>query len=232
MNGRPKLLDLFCGGGGAGMGYHRAGFDVTGVDIKPQPKYPFTFIQGDVMKMLEVGYLRLDDYDAVHGSPPCQLFSSVTPKAAKAAKHVDLLTPLREVFLAWGGTWVIENVPGAPMRQPLVLCGSEFGLRTKDGWWLKKHRLFESSVPLMGAGGCWCKGKRILGVHGGGGAPGTGDRYALRGVMASAAQGRELMGIDWLNRDQVAQAVPPAYTQFIGEQLLTWLGATRTEMAQ
>jgi hypothetical protein len=122
---RPRLLDLFCGAGGAAVGYHRAGFDVVGVDINPQPRYPFEFHQADAMTF------PLDGFDAIHASPPCQAYSHGTPPD-KRSNHPDLLDATRDRLNAAGLPWVIENVPRAPLRSPVILCGSQFDLTAHD----------------------------------------------------------------------------------------------------
>jgi DNA (cytosine-5)-methyltransferase 1 len=208
-----RLLDLFCGAGGAAMGYHRAGFDVVGVDVNPQPRYPFTFVQADAMTY------PLDGFDVVHASPPCQDHSTLA--AVTGGNGTGWMLPaVRERLVRSGVLYVIENVPGANMPGALTLCGSEFGLSTTSARhgevWLRRHRLFESNAFLLGAGGCNCYGRKNVPVYGNGIA---GNRTKLRGPgMAQAA--REVMGIDWMRRTELDQAIPPAYTEFIGEQLL------------
>lgn len=218
---RPVLLDLFSGAGGAAMGYHRAGFDVVGVDIEPQPHYPFTFIQADAMTF------PLEGFDAIHASPPCDDHSALaTVNAAKGTGW--MLAATLERFAALDAPWVIENVEMADMPGSVKLCGSEFGLKTRMGdgreVWLRRHRKFRSNVWLWGAGGCNCHGKPIIGVYGGGaGGPRNG---AGRG-KGNAKAAREVMQIDWMNRDQLDRAIPPAYTEFIGAQLIEYLAARR-----
>ncbi len=209
---RPRLLDLFCGAGGAAMGYHRAGFDVVGVDVAPQPRYPFEFVQADA---LEVPVLFMQDYfDAVHASPPCQAFTAA--QSIRGRDHVDLLTPTRELLQATGFPWVIENVPGAPMRKDLILCGSMFGLEHR-GFGIRRHRWFEFSeqtlVPLVSP--CWHRLPPAY-VYGHGADNKHRDKYGKTSVTDWAA----LMGIDWMSRDELSQAIPPAYTELIGAQLL------------
>lgn len=207
-----RLLDLFCGAGGAAVGYHRAGFDVVGVDINPQPRYPFTFVQADAVTY------PLDRFDAVHASPPCQDHSSL---AHLAGSHDTgwMLRATVERLAAWGGPWVVENVVGADLPGALRLCGSEFGLRSGRRL-LRRHRLFASNVFLMGAGGCHCRGHLIGGVYG----QGSGIRNK-RGFQLTLAPAREAMGIDWMTRRELSQAIPPAMTQHIGEQLARALAA-------
>src|SRR5262252_358856 len=153
---RPRLLDLFCGAGGAAMGYWRAGFDVTGVDVVPQPSYPFTFVQADALAY------PLDGFDAVHASPPCQAYSVATGNARRG-DHVDLYEPVRRRLEASGLPWVIENVIGAPYRQGVVLCGSMFGLR------VRRHRNFEASFLMLAPACDHATQGRPLGVYGAGG---------------------------------------------------------------
>jgi len=216
---KPRLLDLFCGAGGAGMGYHLAGFEVTGVDNRPQPRYPFGFIQGDALEYVaEYGH----QYDAIHASPPC-LDHTVLASVTGGDGTGWLLDATRQAVVALGKPYVIENVPGAWMPGAIVLCGSEFGLTTTTALhgrvWLRRHRLFESNRFLMGAGGHNCHGKPAVPVYGHGAG---GNRVKLRGAGISQAS-REVMGIDWMSRDELCQAIPPAYTQFIGEQLIAQL---------
>jgi DNA (cytosine-5)-methyltransferase 1 len=218
---RPRLLDLFCGAGGAAMGYHRAGFDVVGVDLNPKvgKHYPFEFHQGDALE-----YLRNhgDRFDAGHASPPCQDHSALSSFTADHGTGW-MLAATRAALNATGLPWVIENVGRADMPTALVLCGTEFGL-TADGWWLARHRRFESNVSLWGAGGCHCSGKRIAGVYGH--SDGPVYKAGRKGWSAPTPLARRLLGIDWIdNRDQLAQSIPPAYTQFIGEQIITHLEA-------
>ena len=155
---RPRLLDLFCGAGGCSVGYHRAGFDVTGVDIEPHEDYPFEFIQADAMDLLADTAL-LDTFDVVHASPPCPRYSVATPTNARD-DHPDLLQPTLDALTAWGGAWVVENVPGAHMPHPITICGRSMGLR-----YTRRHRLFSSTAPLM-APGCACGTESPYGVTG------------------------------------------------------------------
>jgi DNA (cytosine-5)-methyltransferase 1 len=211
---RPKLLDLFCGAGGCSVGYERAGFDVTGVDIAPQPRYPYEFHQADAMTY------PLDGFDVIHASPPCQAFTSLKDMH-NALEHADLLTPMRQRLIAWGGPYVIENVPGAPIREPLVLCGTSFGLGAA-GAELRRHRLFEHNWPLTSLVPPCGHGQRprVIGVYGGHGR----DRRRLVNTQDFPTTARaEAMGIDWMTGNELSQAIPPAYTEFIGRQLLEHL---------
>jgi DNA (cytosine-5)-methyltransferase 1 len=207
-----RCLDLFCGQGGAAMGYHRAGFEVTGVDIKPQPRYPFTFIQADALEYCqEHGH----EYDFIHASPPCQAYSSM--KSLKNNRdHPDLVGAVQFLLIAQEKSYVIENVPGAPLCNPVVLCGSMFGLRSYRGY-LRRHRFFESSVMLFTP---TCKHDGLaIGVYGHGQAGLLGQRMRT----ANVDEARILMGIDWMTRDGLSQAIPPAYTEFIGKQIMCFL---------
>ncbi len=216
---RPRLLDLFCGAGGCSVGYHRAGFDVVGVDINPQPNYPFEFHQADAMTY------PLDGFAVVGASPPCQEHSVLAVLHSEPHGTGWMLDATRERLKASGLPYVIENVEAADMPGSLVLCGSEFGLTTtteKHGRvWLKRHRRFESNVFLWGAGGCNCYGKLTVPVYGHGAG---GNRVNMRGPGVAQAS-REVMGIDWMTRRELDQAIPPAYTEWIGLQLLEHLAS-------
>src|SRR5215510_8484755 len=148
---RPRALDLCCGAGGASWGLYLAGFDVVGVDIRPQPHYPafhdkpyarhFTFLQADALTV------DLSGYDFVWSSPPCQAHTSLR-KMHNARRHIDLIPATRAKLQAWGGPWIIENVPGSPLYGAVTLCGTMFNLGCQDAE-LRRHRLFESNVPLL-----------------------------------------------------------------------------------
>ena len=213
---RPRLLDLFCGAGGAAMGYARAGFEVVGVDIKPQPHYPFRFIRADAMDPLAwkapLGVIP----DVIHASPPCQAFSDL--KAMHNAKrHPDLLAPTRAMLQATGLPYVIENVEGAPMSDYIVLCGSAFGLGSGDAE-LRRHRRFEvRPMPAMVPPCAHGQRNRVIGVYGG---HGRDRRRTTNTHDYSTEARREAMGIDWMTGNELSQAIPPAYTEWIGAQLL------------
>jgi len=216
---RPRLLDLFCGAGGAAVGYHRAGFDVVGVDIKPQPHYPFEFHQGDAMTY------PLDGFDVVHASPPCQAYSIT--KNAHTVQHPDLVPAMLERLRDSGIPWIMENVVGAPLPDPLTLCGSMFRLQADDHYirqrvWLKRHRLFASSNLIFGPGPCdHPAGMRVGGVYGGAWSKNrTVDPTVKRtgGYAPPDDVQRVLMGIDWMPRKALNQSIPPAYTEWIGRQ--------------
>ena len=195
---RPVLLDLCCKAGGAAMGYVRAGFEVVGVDIAPQPHYPFRFIQADALTF------PLSGYDAYHASPPCQRFSRCKAMRRHEQRiYPDLVAPLRQRVLATGKPYVLENVPGAPLRSPLTLCGRMFGLK------LLRHRWFESNVLLLSPGGCSHAGLQW-----------RRDFLTVAGHLSGKAEWPAAMGIDWMISAELAQAIPPAYTAYIGCQLL------------
>lgn|SRR5262245_11350593 len=210
------LLDLFSGIGGAAVGYNRAGFDVVGVDKHWMPEYPFPYYRQDAIifmrDFLDEGMeINGIPVDAIHASPPCKKFSTIS-KSLGYDSHVDLLTPIRELLIESGLPYIIENVPGAPMRNAIMLCGSMFNLRIERGY-LQRHRLFESNIMLQMPRPCDHTGQAI-GVYGNGRGGGP-----LKLRTANAAEARELMGIDWAGRNGITQAVPPAYTQYLGEQL-------------
>ena len=194
---RPRLLDLYCGAGGAAMGYHRAGFDVIGVDIAPQPRYPFEFHRADALEFLATA--DLSQFDAIHASPPCQLYANVTAWRGTPNDHPDLLEPTRQALTMVGLPWVLENVPEAPLRPDLLLCGSQFGLR------IKRHRAFETSPRLYSLIPP-CRHRGLL-------------PFMHKGERAFA----DAMGCDWMTNREARQAIPPAYATHIGEQLLAAL---------
>lgn len=230
---RPRLLDLFCGAGGAAMGYHRAGFDVTGVDIRPQPRYPFEFVQADALKFAESFVHDPQNYyhgrfDAIHASPPCQAYSRTQRIWKNRKNHPDLLPPVRDLLLATSSPWVIENVPGAPMRADLILCGTMFGLQAGQ-YELWRHRLFETSGfyaltpqcqhhawPVNIGGGQKRQRLRAGTVNGHPGGSSMRDGIDL----AALADWKAITGIDWMTADELREAIPPAYTEYIGRQLL------------
>jgi DNA (cytosine-5)-methyltransferase 1 len=221
---RPKLLDLFCGAGGAGKGYQDSGFDITGVDIQPMPNYPGTFIQGDALT-----YLRAHghEYDAVHASPPCQASSALTKGTNKGRQYLNLIPETRWLLQKLDLPSVIENVQGSDLRRDLTLCGEMFGLR------VLRHRYFEmhnweveriAHKPHRGRVAGWRHGEWFDGpyfaVYGEGGGKGT------------VAQWQDAMGMHWTDvRKEIAEAIPPAYTRFIGEQLMQVVEASRLGVA-
>lgn len=221
-----RLLDLFCGAGGCSVGYHRAGFDVVGVDIEHHPDYPFEFIQADAMFILTSAH-EMDDFDVIHASTPCPAYSAIT---SNKSQHPDLIGPVRELLRAWGGPYVIENVPGAPLVDPVVYCGEAFGLGVtcRDGTYrpLRRHRLFESNVALMSPG-CACSGRQAVGVYGTGGGGQSTRPSGGGGYKGHREEYGPALGIDWMtSRDDLSDAIPPAYTEHIGRQLIDALAVT------
>lgn len=218
----PRLLDLYCGAGGCSEGYRRAGFEVEGVDIEPQPHYRFKFHQHDALAFLAAHGAK---YDAIHASPPCKRFSSAARRNGHASKHPDLLSPTRDALVRLGVPWVIENVGDAPMRPVAVqLCGLMFGLG------VFRHRWFESSSVLLFAPRHVPHGDRRVGDGRMVCVAGHGDyspgNYGTKGPRAyqSKASWAAAMGIDWMTRLELSQAIPPAYTHFVGRQILQHLG--------
>jgi DNA (cytosine-5)-methyltransferase 1 len=213
---RPRLLDLFCGAGGAAVGYARAGFDVVGVDIKPQPNYPFEFVQDDALDYFEK-YTRGRWWAAVHASPPCQRFSDLAKRNGNGHTWPDLIAPTRALLRRCGLPYVIENVEGAPLLDPVVLCGTQFpGLR------VIRHRLFETSFPALAPPHgrhplVFTHDKRK--AHYGKLDQDTSFVQVTGGGNATVANKRAAMGIDWMSGGELNEAIPPAYTEYIGAQL-------------
>jgi DNA (cytosine-5)-methyltransferase 1 len=217
-----KLLDLFCGAGGCAMGYHRVGFDeIVGVDIQPQPHYPFRFVQEDALEYLQ---RHGDEFDVIHASPPCQAYSAAN-NIHGSTDHPDLIAVTRHLLQKNGKPWVIENVERAPLFYPALVCGLALGLG------VRRHRLFESSHFLFGSG---CGNhKQDYAIVFGGSARGRahvtgrakGGGPVLHRPTLPLARAKQAMGIDWMNRKELSQAIPPAYTEFIGKQLLRILEA-------
>jgi len=203
-----RLLDLFCGAGGAAMGYHRAGFDVVGVDINPQPNYPFEFHQADAMTY------PLEGFDAIHASPPCQDHSMAKNSAGLHGTGWMLPATL-ERLAAQPAPWVVENVEGAVMPSSFILCGASFGLGA-SGMDLSRHRVFQTSWYML-AHPCSHRPGKTMGVYG----HGTNAWHRKKlGRNLTVAEMREAMGIDWTTRAELTQAIPPAYTEHIGRQLM------------
>lgn len=205
---RPRLLDLFCGAGGAAMGYHRAGWDVVGVDIEPQPRYPFTFVRDDALALLQ-DHDALSAYDAIHASPTCQTRATVTAWRGSRDNHPDTLTPTLTALSVLETPWVVENVPEAvrdgSMRADYLLCGTQFGLN------VRRHRVFQrgnwTAYELLPPCRCWRRPDLVPFGH--------------KGERAFA----DAMGCDWMTNLEGRQAIPPAYTEHIGRQLLAAIQA-------
>jgi len=214
----PRLLDLFCCAGGVAVGYSRAGFEVVGVDIDPQPNFPFEFIQADALK-LPIEFLK--SFDVIHASPPCQSYSDLAKRNGNADEWPRLIEPVREMLINSGKPYIIENVEGAPLLNPVVLCGTMFkGLR------VLRHRLFEANFKIIAPP----HGKHPK-VH-------TFDKrkshygttHDMRdfvqvtgGGNCTIAAARDAMGIDWMTKNELNEAIPPAYTELIGKQLMEHL---------
>ena len=192
------------------MGLHRAGFEVVGVDIEPQPHYPFEFHQADAMTY------PLEGFDAYWASPPCQGYSTMNTHLNASLDYPRLIPEVLAMLKATGKRWVVENVVGAPLPAHIQLCGSVFGLGS-HGYQLRRHRWFESNILIV-TPGCHHKGRAISIVGG----PKV-DRLTKR---VPASWGHEAMGIDWMNREELSEAIPPAYSNYIGEQLLRAPGAS------
>jgi Site-specific DNA methylase len=224
---KPRLLDLFCGAGGAAMGYHRAGFEVVGVDIAPQPRYPFEFCHADAFEffeyLLDAGFENWWDFDAIHASPPCQRWAASAHYQGN--DHPDLVTPLRVWLDDTHLPYVIENVPRAPLRQDVVLCGTQFGLEA-DGFEVRRHRIFEVNWPF-GSLTPPCQ-HQLPAMPVFGHTP-NADFYKRHGFAPGADAKRQAMGIDWMNRNELAEAIPPAFTEFVGAQLLAHLESSQSE---
>lgn len=206
MTRRPKALDLCCCAGGASMGLWRAGFDVVGVDIKPQPRYPFMFLQADALDV------RFQGFDFIWASPPCQQFCALNTRE-DLSHYPDIVDPIRQRLLASGKPFVIENVPGAPIRKDLILCGAMFGLRSY------RHRHFESNFPIEQP----AHPKHVVRVNRRG--ENRREHWANGGFITITGDvgtycGPEAMGIDWMSGAEMSEAIPPAYAEHIGRAAL------------
>ena len=218
MSKKPRLLDLFCCAGGAGVGYSKAGFEVVGVDIAPQPNYPFPFIQVDA---LSLDKKFLGEFDAVHASPPCQAYSDLAARNGNAHAWPKLIEPIRKMFLDSGLPYIIENVEGAPLQNYIVLCGTMFPVLR-----VLRHRLFETNFPITAPShkkhplvhtldkrknhyGKTDEWKDFVQVTGGG--------------NCSIAAARDAMGINWMTKRELNESIPPIYTFFIGKCLFQYL---------
>jgi DNA (cytosine-5)-methyltransferase 1 len=206
---KPRLLDLCCGQGGASRGYHDVGFDVTGVDLVPQPYYPYTFIQADALDYVAQ---HGTEYDAIHASFPCQAFT----KAWKIRKneHIDLVTPGRTLLQATGRPWVMENVPGSPLHDWIELCGCMFrDLNVYRERWFEPspdvhliqppHRRHDQRITKMGR------------------PPQPGERMHVVGNFSGVAAAKAAMGIEWMTREGLRESIPPAYARFTGAAVMT-----------
>ena len=210
-----RLLDLYCGAGGAAMGYARAGFDVVGVDIKAQPRYPFPFVQGDALTYLDE---HGTDFDVIHASPPCQRYSKNTKQHGTMDRHPDAIPWVRHRLRANGKPYVIENVDGSSLVPPaVILCGSMFGSVQ-----LRRHRVFESSLLLLQPQ-CRHELQRdciSVAGHAGGVSRRDGSKR-----FGSTDVWRAVMGIDWMTGDELAEAIPPMFTEYLARQIVRALEA-------
>lgn len=217
-----KLLDLFCGEGGAGMGYHQAGFEVFGVDLNPN-RYPFPSHTGDAIEFVErYGH----EFDVIHASPPCHSYSRGTRGLAR--KYPNLIRTTREALQATGRPYIIENVKDAPLRSPVELCGCMFDITAYDLdgvlLHLRRARLFESNMPLTKPRHHNHEGQEwIGGVYDGARRDKYEARAARRGYRPPKSVQEELMGIDWMTQKGLYQAIPPIYTKYLGEQVIKYL---------
>jgi DNA (cytosine-5)-methyltransferase 1 len=233
---RPRLLDLFCCEGGAAWGYHLAGFDVVGVDLDARfaKRYPFTFHAGDAVEHVR---RHGREFDAVHASPPCQHASAGTRYRDRSG-YPRLIEPVREALQALDVPWVVENVAGSALHDPMLLCGSMFDLTAVDDdgtlLRLERHRLFESNVLLMGPAAAHRHDRSVPVAGSYGGA--RRDRHEARhvrhgGYVPSLPVQQRLLGIDWMTQHGMHQALPPAYTRHVGSQLMTHLSADTLQPA-
>ena len=208
-----RLLDLYCKAGGASKGYQLAGFEVIGVDIKKQKRYPYEFIQADCLELMkDMDFLK--SFDVITASPPCQTHSitqHLRNAQGKSTDKIDLIPQTREALVASGKPYVIENVPGSPLINPILMCGSAFELK------VRRHRLFESNIKLTSS---ICNHKeqgKPVGIYGS-----MRDEIPGGGHTAkSIEQAREAMGIDWMIWGELVEAIPPVYTETIGKQILS-----------
>jgi DNA (cytosine-5)-methyltransferase 1 len=208
------VLDLFCGAGGAAMGLHRAwpNAKIYGVDIEPQPRYPFRFYQADVF---EWAVFEWRDFDFIWASPPCQAHVSLR-WMYNAKDHACMISPTRRKLLESGKPFVIENVPNAPLVLSVYLCGTMFQLGTEDAE-LWRHRHFEATFPISQQPCRHRLKRRVIGVYGG---HGRDRRRKMNGQDFPTSARRQAMGIDWMTTTELSQAIPPAYSQYIAEQYL------------
>jgi DNA (cytosine-5)-methyltransferase 1 len=225
---KPRLLDLFCCAGGAAMGYHRAGFEVIGVDIDPQPNFPFEFIQSDALT-LDPEWVA--SFDVIHASPPCQSYSDLAKRNRNGHMWPRLIEPVRDMLNRSGRPYIIENVEGAPLIEPVVLCGTMFpGLR------VIRHRLFESNIdlevpphgehPLV-----FTHDKRK--AHYGKLNQDTSFVQVTGGGNCTMKNARDAMGgIDWMKtKTELNESIPPAYTEYLGRQMLEYLAQQSESVA-
>lgn len=214
-----KILDACCCAGGAAKGYKLAmeSAQITGIDTEPQPNYPYTFVQDDAIAYIKKHGKK---FDFIHASPPCQAHSNMTHRGRGQAAHISLIDEIRTAILQTKRPYIIENVVGAPLQNPIMLCGSSFALR------VRRHRLFESNMPLYGkpCDHAWQDESKIYKMyqHYAWHKTGVVPVYGSGGSKASE-HWNEAMGIDWMSRKEIVEAIPPAYTQFLGLQVANHL---------
>lgn len=219
-----KILDLYCKAGGCAAGYKAAGFEVVGVDIEPQPNYPFKFIQADALEILKDKEF-ISQFDVIHASPPCQHYTKVQHMAKARnggtyGEHPDLVAPTRELLEGTGKPYIIENVAGSPLINPLKLFGSQF-----KNLYTQRERWFESNIPLEEPEISHSKMKTPsagngIGEDGSISICGSGGVRGLNSKQIRLYWGFALGGIDWMTRAELAEAIPPAYTEFLGKQII------------
>lgn len=229
---RPRILDLYCGPGFASRGYAMAGWEPAGVDIEPQPHYPYAFIEQGALGYLELLLYRQSKgepipFEGIHASPPCFKFSSITAVSGDVEAHLDLIAATRSLLEQTGLPWVMENVPRSPLVEPYVICGTSMGCVTiDDRYRLKRHRHFETNFPLL-VPPCSCAGdsREVLGVYGGGTSQATRVRANPNGGntnKANTRQARELYRLDEpLPRSAMNLGFPPRYTELVGQQMFS-----------
>jgi DNA (cytosine-5)-methyltransferase 1 len=226
---KPRLLDLFCGAGGAAAGYDLAGFNVTGVDIVDQPRYPFRFLKLDALDVLEVAAHEDVELaaDVIHASPPCQAFTAYRRNAGRVGDYPDLIARTREFLERLDRPYIIENVVGAPLRDPVLLCGSMFD-ETLD---IRRHRLFETNWTLEPP--VWpCRHKLQAAERfqaSSNRRPQSRRTLEVGSWDEPLARQQAAMGIDWMTLEELSEAIPPAYTAFIGARLIDQLVPTSQE---
>lgn len=216
-----RLLDLFCGAGGCSEGYRRAGFIVHGIDNRRQPRYPYTFTRADALEYLAAnGHL----YDVIHASPPCQRYSTlqnINKAQGYENEHPDLIDIARRLLIASGKPYVIENVQGSPLNTQVIVCAHSLGMKK-----LARHRHFESNVMLH-APRCTHRRKdvEIIGIYGErpDGHRVSPKQYKVTRTASSMTEAKELMQINWMEWHELKEAIPPAYTEYIGRQLIRYL---------
>ena len=217
MNGIVRCLDLYCGGGGASKGYADAGFKVVGVDNEPQLKYPYKFILADALEIAaDIKFLQR--FDLIHASPVCKKFSTITRTAGTQNEWPNDIPEIRQLLKKSGKPFVIENVPGAPLENYVVLCGTMFGLN------VERHRLFECH-PAIWFSPAVCNHHKKVAKHG---RPPNREKEfaAVTGHFSDVEFAKQSMEISWLGQAGLAKAIPPAYTQWIGLQMLKIIGGS------